>query len=73
MPQAAGQKAPNPLKKNQLLLNNQGLEAQGQNAMVTNSAKSPKFVQINLKMFNNYVASGNNNPPVSNIAGGASL
>ena len=39
--------------------------------MVTNSVKSPKFVQINLKMFNNYVASGN--PPAPNIVGGGSL
>ena len=31
--------------------------------MVTNSLKSPKFVQINLKMFNNYVASGNVQAP----------
>ena len=41
--------------------------------MVTNSLKSPKFVQINLKMFNNYVANGNNNQQIPNIAADASI
>ena len=39
--------------------------------MVTNSVKSPKFVQINLKMFNNYVATGN--PVTTTIAGSAAI
>ena len=41
--------------------------------MVTNSLKSPKFVQINLKMFNNYVANGNNNQHIPSIAADASI